>query len=257
MEATYRSVREINSFAEMKESSYSNVAIDFVMNTSSYGKREPLNEEKSATDRTHDSFFLQCVPCAAPNSTNGQFYGGVGSNGDRSNNNAVTADQQMKANAKTLTFMQMQDVTQPGNEGTKGSAGKSSITHEGTAAAYMSTCYFRFKGVADIQALKSVLDALLYNNGSFGGHNISGNKSGDSDASKQVMSIFRMKGIVHAAGSDCLYILQSVHDIFDLQPSKYLRGSEADATGGDNLFVAVGKNIDSGLIEERVKACFQ
>lgn len=69
------------------------------------------------------------------------------------------------------------------------------------------------------------------------------------------MKIFRMKGIVYIDNCSNLYILQAVHEIFDLQESSNTIGSDGDGSGGCNLIVIIGKNLDIVRIEQELLSC--
>jgi G3E family GTPase len=124
------------------------------------------------------------------------------------------------------------------------------------SAATLSTHGFSFEGHIDLARLKILLDQLLYSYSLSvpgGAHSAPAGTSGDGGA---MGAIYRMKGVFHVKGDDRLHILQAVHDIFDIQPSSFLVGSEQDAsTGGCNKVIAIGKNIDSVSIERELKKC--
>jgi len=142
----------------------------------------------------------------------------------------------------------------------------------------MKTHYIKLQGAFHLKLLQSCLDSLLYNNKSSSNHsNNNGNYNEDvntntshnevesaiisssSTSTNKVlvsdMKIFRMKGIVYIHQCNNLYILQAVHEIFDLQESSYDVGSAGDVTDGNNLIVIIGKNLDYDLIEEKIMSC--
>jgi len=147
----------------------------------------------------------------------------------------------------------------------------------------MKTHYVNLQGSFHLKLLQACLDSLLYNNNYIpSNHNKSNNNyNNDNDShdhndvnSAAVvastsnvstststvvvttdMKIFRMKGIVHIHQCTNLYILQAVHEIFDLQESSYSTGGTGDATDGSNPIVIIGKNLDCDLIKDKLMSC--
>lgn len=145
----------------------------------------------------------------------------------------------------------------------------------------MKTHYVNLQGSFHLKLLQACLDSLLYNNNNIpSNHNKSNNNyNNDNDShdhndvnSAAVvastsnvststvvvttdMKIFRMKGIVHIHQCTNLYILQAVHEIFDLQESSYSTGGTGDATDGSNPIVIIGKNLDCDLIKDKLMSC--
>jgi G3E family GTPase len=256
MEGVKKVVQSINSYAKMAESTFSNVNLDFVLNTNSY-KGNALKESSGPEelgvkgegvkgDVDADSSypagldFIACVPCAPT---------GNGTTGTNSANNArgaIVADDASKRSLLTLLAQQNEN---------------SSSGHH--LANEMKTHYLRIPGILECKKLEALLDSLLYNNGtgSAGTHGsaLRGKTdtatASDSSLSTPKMSIFRMKGIVRTQNSETLHILQAVHNIFDLQPSPYKPGEVGDLTKGDNIFVIIGKNLDMHYIEQEIVNC--
>ena len=145
----------------------------------------------------------------------------------------------------------------------------------------MKTHYVNLQGSFHLKLLQACLDSLLYNNNYIpSNHNKSNNNynndndshdhndvnsaavvASTSDVSTSTvvvttdMKIFRMKGIVHIHQCTNLYILQAVHEIFDLQESSYSTGGTGDATDGSNPIVIIGKNLDCDLIKDKLMSC--
>lgn len=152
----------------------------------------------------------------------------------------------------------------------------------------MKTHYVNLQGAFHLKLLQACLDSLLYNNNNIASnHNNSNNNYNNDDVSYDGetnkdhhndvnsaavvtstsntststvvattdMKIFRMKGIVHIHQCSNLYILQAVHEIFDLQESSYSTGGTGDATDGRNPIVIIGKNLDCDLIDDKLMSC--
>lgn len=121
------------------------------------------------------------------------------------------------------------------------------------SASTLSTHGFSFEGYMDLTRLKILLDRLLYSYKYSSGVPVAEDESGNGGVP---CAIYRMKGVFHVQGDDRLHILQAVHDIFDIQPSSFLVGSEQDvAIGGCNKVIAIGKNINSSRIEIELRKC--
>ena len=232
MEEVKSLVEQVNSFAQVQTSTYSKVNLDFVLNTGSY-----------ATD--DETGFLQCLPC-----TTG------------------TAVQSMTAKLRALTVLSAQPAS----------------AH---LSSEMRTQYLQLAGAFHLKRLEVLLDSVLYSEqtggpavGAVGVHGAARDASiavttavatggameveGESVANTQgvaagtstsEMRIFRLKGIVHIQGSKQLYVLQAVHNIFELQPSPYTVGSAEDTTSGLSSFVFIGKHLDMQNLETELSKC--
>jgi G3E family GTPase len=174
-------VRNINDFAEIRRTKFSEVGPDWVLDIDSYYSRQLVELENI------------CKPCAS------------------------------------------------------GSRGKSvELRQTGTSghiANILSTHHFRFPGRVDKAELSKYLDSILY--GQRGG----GDGSHASSSIREGMIIYRMKGLLHVDGENHLFILQSVHDIFDIYESSYVGGdSSVDHTDGENVVVVIGCHLDKGQL---------
>jgi G3E family GTPase len=109
------------------------------------------------------------------------------------------------------------------------------------SSGFLRSHGFDFAGALDRTVLERMLDGLLYNNGS----------TGSADG----MKVYRIKGILHILGDSRLWVLQGVHDVFELTRSEIDRGSSADRTAGRNRVIAIGKQLMSELLEERFVDC--
>jgi len=214
-------VQSINSYAQIATSTYSNVNLDFVLNTHSYTTTSDTTTSTTAFD------FLQCIPCEP--------------------------DLTVSDNKRRLFTMLESTASQ----------GPHSISD-------MKTHYLRFNQRFQLKKLEALLDELLY--GGSNGTETSANHSNGVLVNKhallsppptnpsqvnstKTMAIFRMKGIVHTTESDVLYVLQAVHNIFDLQPSVYKVGDEGDLTQGDSVLVIIGRNLDMEYLEAVFRNC--
>lgn len=129
------------------------------------------------------------------------------------------------------------------------------------SANSLTTFGFDFIGKVDLLLLNRFLDKILYGNKnsketeSISTIHKSYNDSGGSSSSVYEMKIFRMKGILHVADSLNLYILQSVHDLFDVQESSIIQGASDDTTNGNNRIILIGRNMNREYFEEGFKNC--
>ena len=133
-----------------------------------------------------------------------------------------------------------------------------------------------FSGYLQLVDLQRMLDGLLYMKGNsevshntYAGQSQSASDGGlfaaeGVDVSGQVAPevhlspspiIYRMKGILYIHGAEKLHILQTVNDIFDIQPSSFSPGDSEDTSGGLNKIVVIGRNLDKAAILELFKAC--
>jgi G3E family GTPase len=104
------------------------------------------------------------------------------------------------------------------------------------SAESLQTFSLQFDGFFDSTLLKRLLDRTLYNN-----------NQPQTDSNPQ---IYRMKGLIKVSGSTTLHILQSVHDIFDIQPSDYAVGST-----DINKVIFIGRNIKLEETRDSLCAC--
>ena len=214
-------VQSINSYAQIATSTYSNVNLDFVLNTHSYTTTSDTTTSTTAFD------FLQCIPC----------------------------EPDLTVNDNKRRLFTMLDST--------ASQGPHSISD-------MKTHYLRFKERFQLKKLEVLLDELLYG-GSNGAETTANHGVVNKEAltsptptpkastakTAKTMAIFRMKGIVHTTESNVLYVLQAVHNIFDLQPSVYQVGDEGDLTQGDSVLVIIGRNLDVEVLEAMFRKCLE
>ena len=63
-----------------------------------------------------------------------------------------------------------------------------------------------------------------------------------------------MKGVLHSQGSERLFVLQAVYEVFDIQESAHCRGDDGDRTGGRSIVVASGRGLDSELLREQLQS---
>jgi len=116
----------------------------------------------------------------------------------------------------------------------------------------LSSLGFTFDGSFDLRRLKIFLANLLYNKVTLRGRQ---HASNSVDSSSRIETddnvvdeeqIYRLKGLLRINGQQYFYILQAVHDVFDLQPSDYcVEGVKA--SGGEDVdgAASVGENAIS------------
>lgn len=116
----------------------------------------------------------------------------------------------------------------------------------------VSSAAFRFREAFDVKTLKAKLDYIIYE------RNIQDAAVMQTEKEKSSMKIYRMKGIFHCTEpSTHLYVLQAVHNLFDLQLTDYLVESSQDKTNGESLLVVIGSNLDPSFIEAELRMALQ
>jgi G3E family GTPase len=243
-----QAVRQVNSSAEVRHTSYAEISPDWVLDSDSYSlshmKSLPMMKEGTASttaakhddDHAHDHSHShdhdhsdggdcsQCVPTAA----------------------------------------------QP------------------HSASTLSTHSFLIEGRMDLLKLKICLDRLLYSfdeevetsgttpsgaivgeKRTHGSDHVNGNENTpppppttEGDSNSSTCRIYRMKGVFQVAeGADsneqgvALHILQAVHDVFDIQRSDVVPGSPDDKSEGLNKIIVIGKQMDKATLEDEFRQC--
>ena len=145
-------------------------------------------------------------------------------------------------------------------------------------------CSLKFPGTFDMRKLELTMDSLIYGNASTE-HTVSneagaaGLLSGATTGIMQVEKdtkaagtsvpinkhgvIFRMKGVLYANSendipphdSPQLYLLQTVHELFEIRRSSVKVGDVSDPTNGCNLIIVIGCNLRIDAIEATLKDC--
>ncbi len=127
------------------------------------------------------------------------------------------------------------------------------------SASILKTLYFTFDFAFNLQKLNIFLDFILYSSEKAQ----AGVKEKESSSTQEIkhdedsssMKIYRMKGIFHIVDKDELYILQSVHDIFDIEQSTHVKGSTQDKSGGRSVIIVIGSNLDRDKIQDGFEKC--
>lgn len=117
----------------------------------------------------------------------------------------------------------------------------------------------------NLHGLMTLLDRLLYSFTAEGNSNSNDESSSAHHASATTTDlllrpygrIFRMKGVFHIHNEEYLYLMQAVHDVFDIQPSSFKCRSNDDTTGGLNSVILIGKNLDPVYVETEIKKCLK
>lgn len=118
----------------------------------------------------------------------------------------------------------------------------------------------QMEGSFDPAKLQLLLDFLLYANGC-SSSNIAVPLSlleqfpVLANATLANMKIYRMKGVLHMLSSNELFILQAVYNLFELEPSSYIKGSAEDRSNGKNLLVIIGIGVDQLLLQTLFECC--
>ena len=234
MAAVEEAVRHVNSSAEVRHTSYSEISPDWVLDSDSYSlshmkdlpmlkSQEQNNGHAHDHDHGHDHTKGDCEHCSA-------------------------------------------DVVQP------------------HSASTLSTHSFLISGLMDLSKLKVFLDRLLY---SFDdGTNTHNNETNVGVGEKRALEnlpqppssdkvsselgteitdecrIYRMKGVFQVAETSengdvrpVLYLLQAVHDVFDIEKSNVAPGSADDRSEGLNKIIVIGKHMNKSHLETEFCQC--
>lgn len=135
------------------------------------------------------------------------------------------------------------------------------------SASSLSSVALVIAGRLSLTAVKSFLDALLYNNGNNAPDHQLALPPPAAAAAGPVRAeqgqgqgrVFRIKGALHVTGPQCtlVHVLQAVHDVFDIQPSTFLCGGEGDTTGGMSRFVFIGRSLDEAALKLGLQGCVE
>ena len=101
------------------------------------------------------------------------------------------------------------------------------------SAAVLVTVGIELPGQFDMARLSKYLDALLF-----------------GKAMGAEVVVYRAKGVLRLASQPYLHILQSVHEVFDIQPCDILDSSEAS-----NKVILIGRNLQQSEIERGFRSC--
>ena len=101
------------------------------------------------------------------------------------------------------------------------------------SAAVLVTVGIELPGQFDMARLSKHLDALLF-----------------GKALGAEVAVYRAKGVLRLASQPYLHILQSVHEVFDIQPCDILDSSEAS-----NKIILIGRNLQQSEIERGFCSC--
>jgi G3E family GTPase len=123
----------------------------------------------------------------------------------------------------------------------------------------LSSAGFSFQRPFVLNQIKAFLVDLLYT-AAEGANRRRNHGEGSRIAleSDEEQQIFRMKGILHVDGFETLFILQSVYDVFDLQPSGYIFGEKVDNSSGDvstSSIIVIGHHLDSDQLLAGFQSC--
>ena len=101
------------------------------------------------------------------------------------------------------------------------------------SAAVLTTVGIELPGLFDITRLSKYLDAILY-----------------GKALGVEVVVYRAKGVLRLAGQRFFHILQSVHEVFDIQACDVL--DDADAL---NKIILIGRNLERSVLELGFRSC--
>ncbi len=252
MDAVKQTVQTINSYAQIQTSTYSNVNLDFVLNTNSYTTDKSTNATSVA-----EFNFLQCIPCEPD----------LKESDNKRRLFSMLEDSASKA-PHNISEMKTHYLKIEGRFHVKkleclldallysGSSGNTATSHTQSGSNY-TTAPLRtavLENKDSVVATAPTKDSISVTT-TAATTAATTTVTTASTTDPHQMNIFRMKGIVRTAESEVLYVLQAVHNIFDLQPSPYSIGSEGDLTNGANVIVVIGKNLNMEYIEEEFRRC--
>lgn len=156
------------------------------------------------------------------------------------------------------------------------------------SASTLSTHSFLIPGIMDIRKLKICLDRLLYSFEDDGAPVVEGegvevgakrthgavqkvadilpSEAAESTERTPVANcrIYRMKGVFQVneekleEGGEArvsLHLLQAVHDVFDIQRSDVVPGSDEDKSEGVNKIIVIGKHMSKEVLEKEFIEC--
>ena len=129
---------------------------------------------------------------------------------------------------------------------TQESSAQSVFVQDSFREANFTSIAFNFEEPFDLRALKIFLDEALRLSTeqltkASTDHNYENNNVDD------VSSIYRMKGIIKVKDIEKLYILQSVYDVYDIQPSDYM--------GKSSSIVIIGSYLDEAKLRNGFQTC--
>lgn len=249
-------IQTMNSLALIQKTTFGHVDLDFILDIHSYDSmiEEGEGEGKGASGTI--SSFLHCLPCL-PTSTSS-------SSSSSSSNHLIERSSLL-----------------PG-----------SVTSDHMEKTTMGSIAFRPEGRFHLMKLRQLLDFLLYANGEsqpvitsslMESFPVLASTSTSSSTSSYVverlgkMKIYRMKGLFHVEGEDGLYLLQAIHNLFEMEAllsssssssssssvshseeeddviSKKRRGSSLSKE--ENAFIIIGLALDATLLEGLFRCC--
>jgi G3E family GTPase len=224
-------VRELNGMAEIRTTTYSDVGPEWVLDIDCYSTKtspESLEFQSGAGMLSGN----MCVPCF-PEDTKIE---GKGKK-EKEKDNIFEKLQLQAVNKHSASMLTTHAVNLPGR------------IHQGR--------------------LELFLDSILFGNGDIGAqtmHDVATEGKSDKRKIDQMeidndngdeapMKIYRMKGVLHIEEKENVYIMQAVHDIFDVQPSSHIIGSAQDTTNNLNKIIVIGRNLDVDRINEGFVKC--
>jgi len=222
-------VSRINAAAEIRETAYSKISSDWVLDIDCYSTRLP--QLSNATLLGTESIF--CAPCLPPplHLPDPQMHKGIG----------FGLHSASLLGTLAFTFPGSIDVI--------------------SLRRFLDGLLYN-NGLNDSSAT-SPSPHVLDEGGTRKGFTHSAMSSSAADGG---MQIFRMKGILqpptpspdeNAISPPRLLVLQAVHNIFDIQPSTFGIGEIGDTSGGMNHVIVIGLRLDGSKIGQGLQLCVQ
>mmetsp|Transcript_8061 Transcript_8061/g.8202 ORF Transcript_8061/g.8202 Transcript_8061/m.8202 type:complete len:463 (-) Transcript_8061:23-1411(-) len=251
-------VRSLNAAAEIVPTSFSKVSPNWVLDIDGYSVRSVSSLQWGAWDAS-----MSCVPCAPNNTTNS--FTDTSRIKELSKEKTNRAAQSMISKVAPVSAMLSKTI------GTS--------TH---SADSLTSIGLSFSTPINLQKIKLFVDSILYSSSTSqtrhgtvplmppappsrweedgeaslpGGSSEKDVEMMNTDETSSSMKIYRMKGILRIVGCDYLFILQAVHEVFDIQESSIRINSVDDNSNGFSRIIVIGRNIDRDLIQKGIQSC--
>ena len=271
MASIEQAVRCINSSAEVRHTSFAEISPDWVLDSDSYSlthmKSLPMLQSSAADhDHTHDHDHShshshdhsegECEHCPPPSSSSSSSSAPQPHSAASLSTHSFLIPGHMdlhrlKICLDRLLYSFEEDDDEEEGSGEGGSVVGSKRTHHGSAQGSVSS--LDTPPPPPSAAASGAAEQTT-----------TSEKAGEKAGESSQCRIYRMKGVFQvveetteagAAGGVALHILQAVHDVFDIQRSDVVPGSEGDKSEGLNKLIVIGKHMDKALLEAEFRHC--
>jgi len=226
-------VSRINAAAEIRETAFSKISPDWVLDIDCYSTRLPQLSNGALLGT--ESIF--CAPCLPPLHL---------PDAQMSNGNGFGSHSASLLGTLAFSFPGAIDVV--------------------SLRRFLDGLLYN-NGLNDSSASPHVLDEGGTQKGFTRSERSTSTSTSTSSEASGVMKIFRMKGIlqpptsspeensISLEGPPRLLVLQAVHNIFDIQPSTFGIGEIGDTSGGMNHVIVIGLRLDGSKIGKGLQLC--